>query len=100
MHSKTEVNTLLVGKASSSDIAGKAEKLTTYTMTETNTLISNSFKLGVLRLYDDDATERGIILHPTAIHFAVRETFNPTGSSVITALTLDQGAFILCNIKC
>ena len=34
------------------------------------TQINNSFKNGVLRLYDDDATERGIMSHPTAIQFA------------------------------
>ena len=42
-----------------------------YTKNEVHSQISNSFKSGVLRLYDDDATERGIILHPTAVHFAV-----------------------------
>ena len=38
-------------------------------MTETYTLIKNSCKEGVLRLYDDDATDMIIILHPTTNQF-------------------------------
>ena len=62
IYTKTDVDTALAGKAAQSS---------TYTKTEVNSQISNSIKSGVLRLYDDDATERGIILHPTAVHFAV-----------------------------
>ena len=38
-------------------------------MTDTYTLINNSLKEGVLRLYDDDATDMIIILHPTTNQF-------------------------------
>ena len=61
--------------------------------------MSNSFKTGVLRLYDDSAAHRGIILHPTALHCAVSETYNPTGSSVLTAITFDQGVYINATLS-
>ena len=55
-----------VAKTTSSDIsstkARTAYKLETYTKTETHSQINNSFKAGVLRLQDDDATERQIII--------------------------------------
>ena len=44
-------------------------------------------------LYDGYATERRIIRQPTTIHFARSGTFNPTGSSVIAALTIYQYGF-------
>ena len=66
-----------------------------YSKTKANTHINNSCKHGVLKLYDDSATQRGIILHPTPINCAVIGTCNPTRSSGIMALTLDQGV----NIK-
>ena len=39
-------------------ISKSTEKLTTYTMSETNKLINGSFRTGVLSLYKDDAPER------------------------------------------
>ena len=43
-----------------------------------------------MRLYDDDATQRRIILHPTTIKVAVSDTFKPTGSSALMAQTHDS----------
>ena len=35
---------------------------------------------GVMKLYDDETgTGRGVISHPTALHFAFTQTINPTG---------------------
>ena len=39
-------------------LSKSTEKLTTYTMSETNKLINGSFRTGVLSLYKDDAPER------------------------------------------
>ena len=44
----------------------------------------------MLILYDDDGTDKGLFLHPTATHVAVSGTCNPTGSVVLVATTLDQ----------
>ena len=49
----------------------------------------------MLRLYDDDATERGIILHPTALHFAVNGFYQTTGAAII--MTRDQTADVVIN---
>ena len=42
-------------------------------------------------MYGGDATERGIIAHPTSVHFTVSGTFNPSGSGVLLALTHASG---------
>ena len=66
-----------------------------FTNTEVNAQISNSFKSGVLRLYGDDATERGLILHPTALHFAVHGFYQTAGAAII--MTMDQTAGVVIN---
>ena len=42
-------------------------------------------------MYHDDATERAIILDRTAIHLAVSQTMNQTGTGILMSLSPSTG---------
>ena len=48
-----------------------------------------------MKFYDDDTgTGRGVISHPTALHSAITQSIDPTGTLVIMTMTPDAGVVI------
>ena len=65
--------------------AGKTNQLATYTKSEVNTEISRNFTSGV-----DDATDRSISLHPSALRVVVTGCYQTIGAAII--MTMDQAS--------
>ena len=80
-------------------VSGKSDQLTTYRASTDNVDICRSFTIRYFRIYDADPTGRGISLHPTAVHFAVCDTFNPTVSAVLLTLSQDAGVDINATLS-
>ena len=85
MYSTSQVDGLLPNKANVSYV---------YTKDQVDGLIPNLL-YGVMQFYDDDTgAGRGVISHPTALHFAITQSIYPTGTPIIMTMTPDAGAVI------
>ena len=84
MYNKSQVDGLLADKANASDV---------YTKGQVNGLTPDLLN-GVMKLYDDTGSGRGVISHPTALHFALTQSTHPTGTPIIMTMTLDAGVVI------
>ena len=71
--------------------AKKAHVSDVYTKGQVDGKIPNLLD-GVMKFYDDDTgTGRGVIFHPTALHFAINQSIYPTGTPIIMTMTPDAG---------
>ena len=53
-----------------------------------------------MKFYNDDTgTRRGVISHPTELHFALAQTINPTGTSDIMTTTPDAGVAVYTTLS-
>ena len=89
MYNTSQVDGLLANRANAPDV---------YTKGQVHGLIPDLLN-GVMKLYDDTGSGRGVISHPTALHFAITQPINPTGTPSIMTITLDAGVVIYTGLS-